>query len=559
MIKDGDEQASGSMELGKASAEPFGRHGELKTYRDAFKSSVTGLSSSVSETSPGSLLPGTFVDTDRWNSIGIIPHTFSVSGSENISLHTGESFETMVLQSDLEQQNKIWVTDGFPFPVKAQVYLDRVCDLGCPTEYKFELLDYSENMTYDSFLERDSHPNIEHTSPLKQFKSGIVFHETACKPELQLTQKHDGRPACVKPDTIFELIKRNWTSDIIKAVQSRDVSSDIKNATSSYMGKITPTLDDFKNTLSEPYNVDTIFAKFGEPHDNIGSGIHIYVYKLNDLTEIWVGHSDDILYVKHVDSDGIEPENLLAKKIESKTAYEYDFDLPEVKLFLEKYPQAGIMSDHVQYEIHTKHYMYTDSYTGDSVNLVLTKHVTTENMKSILSCHLDQNHNKIYGMMGREKIIGYLQNHDCLSESNIVNLEPLTIRESFLEIGFGDEAITVFITDMANHSTVSMNLFASSQEWDVIPIGNLVGAHSRLPETSSDDRRGPGTMVSDTVKVGTYIKQNDEKEFWYTIHRSEDQVITIELQDHEYARITFVSDRNHELIEQINKIVDSQK
>ena len=235
------------------------------------------------------------------------------------------------------------------------------------------------------------------------------------------------------------------------------------------------------------------------------------------------------------------------------------FDMPEVKLFLEKYPQAGIVSDHMQYDMHKKHYIYTDSHTGDSVNLVLTKHVKTENMNSILSCHLDQYSNKTYGMIGSEKIIEYLQNHDCLSESNVGNLEPMIIRESFLEIGFGDEEITVFITDMTNHSTASMNLFAASQEWDTIPISNLVGAHDRLPETSSDDRRGPGTMVSDTVKAGTYIKQNDEKEFWYTIHRSEDKIITIELQDHEYDRITFVSDKNHEWIEQINKIVDSQK
>ena len=199
--------------------------------------------------------------------------------------------------------------------------------------------------------------------------------------------------------------------------------------------------------------------------------------------------------------------------------------------------------------------MYVDSHTGDSVNLVLAKHVETENMNSILSCHLDQYHNKTYGMMGSEKIIEYLQDHDCLSESNIGNLEPIIIRESFLELGFGEEEITVFITDVTNHSTASMDLFAASQEWDVIPISNLVGAHNRLPETSSDDRRGPGTMVSETIKAGTYIKQNDEKEFWYTIHRSEDQIITIELQNHEFDRITFVSENSKKWIEKINDIV----
>ncbi len=382
----------------------------------------------------------------------------------------------------------------------------------------------------------------KYLSPLQQHSAGMSHEDIVCAKPMQLILKKDSSPLCVKSETIDKLVQRGW-------------SDNFEHMTSSYMDITVPTLEDFKNTLSEPYNIDTIFSKFGEPHDDIGSGIHIYVYEINDLTEIWVGYADGILYVKHVDSDGNELENMLVKKTESKTTSEDDFDLPEVKLFLEKYPQAGIISDHMQYDMHKKHYTYTDSHTGDYVNLVLTKHIETENTNSILSCHLDQNQNKAYGMIGSEKIIEYLQNHDCLSESNIGNLEPLTIRESFLELGFGCEEVMVFITDMANSSAVSMNLFVASQEWDTIPISSLVGAHDRLPETSSDDRRGPGTMVSETVKAGTYIKQNDEKEFWYTIGGSEDQIITIELQDHEYDRITFVSDKNHEWIEQINDIV----
>jgi len=62
-------------------------------------------------------------------------------------------------------------------------------------------------------------------SPLDQFNSGIPFSEIKCNSSLQLTQRYDGRPACVKPDTYFELIKRDWVSDIIKAVQSRDIDN----------------------------------------------------------------------------------------------------------------------------------------------------------------------------------------------------------------------------------------------------------------------------------------------------------------------------------------------
>ena len=86
--------------------------------------------------------------------------------------------------------------------------------------------------------------------------------------------------------------------------------------TSSYMEKITPTLDDFRITLSESVDIDTIFFKFGDPHDDIGSGIHIYVYELNDFSEIWIGYVEDILYVKHMDADGNKLEELFVKTTE---------------------------------------------------------------------------------------------------------------------------------------------------------------------------------------------------------------------------------------------------
>ena len=136
--------------------------------------------------------------------------------------------------------------------------------------------------------------------PLKQYNSGSAFHEIQCREGFQKTQRYDGAPACVKSDTYWELIKRNWVSNIIKAVQSRDASE----MHSSYMDKVIPTLDDFRNTLKESADIEVIFSKFGQPHDDIGSGIHIYEYILNDSTKIWIWYSDVIQYVRHVDTDG---------------------------------------------------------------------------------------------------------------------------------------------------------------------------------------------------------------------------------------------------------------
>lgn len=164
-----------------------------------------------------------------------------------------------------------------------------------------------------NYVEKMESKNSKSSSPLKQFKLGIPFSEIKCNGTLQLTQRYDHSPACVKSETVFKLIKRVWVSDIIVAVQSRDVFLDPQDATSPYMEKAIPTLDDFKHTLSEPYNIDTIFSKFGVPHDDIGSGIHIYVYKLNDSTEVWIGYTDHIWYVKHADLDGNLLEELFVE------------------------------------------------------------------------------------------------------------------------------------------------------------------------------------------------------------------------------------------------------
>lgn len=71
------------------------------------------------------------------------------------------------------------------------------------------------------------------------------------------------------------------------------------------------TIDDFRKVLSESPDIDTIFDKFGEPDSDIGSGIHIYVYKLDDSTEIRIGYAGTFVYVQHVDSNGTVLEQLI--------------------------------------------------------------------------------------------------------------------------------------------------------------------------------------------------------------------------------------------------------
>ena len=255
------------------------------------------------------------------------------------------------------------------------------------------------------------------------------------------------------------------------------------------------------------------------------------------------------------------------QQISETKLHDNDFDIPEVRLFLERYPQAVIIEDQVGYANHYKKYMYVEQTTGQVIGLFLTKNMETGEMNNGFSCPPTSHHSEGYEITGRHNIIEYLQNYDCLLDSYVGRFEPgndsnskdvleksetSSMRKSTLELQFKEDIITVFIVDDIPNGT-------TSTEFTTIPIQNLIEAHDRLPDTNSSDRMSAGSFLSETVKAGTYITVNNDTEFWYTIGGHEHQIITLELQDHEFDRIVFVSDKNEKLIEQINDIVNSKK
>ena len=60
----------------------------------------------------------------------------------------------------------------------------------------------------------------------------------------------------------------------------------------------------FSRELKANMDYTSIVNKFGEPDEDKGSGIHIYVYKLQDGTEIWIGYTDRIMYARHMNTNG---------------------------------------------------------------------------------------------------------------------------------------------------------------------------------------------------------------------------------------------------------------
>jgi len=64
------------------------------------------------------------------------------------------------------------------------------------------------------------------------------------------------------------------------------------------------TVQYFKENIEGSMKYTDLVKVFGYPDDDIGSGIHIYVYYLKDKTNIWIGYADSIFYVRHMDNDG---------------------------------------------------------------------------------------------------------------------------------------------------------------------------------------------------------------------------------------------------------------
>ena len=61
------------------------------------------------------------------------------------------------------------------------------------------------------------------------------------------------------------------------------------------------SLQYFQQYLKEDMKYSDMKSIFGEPDADIGSGIHIYIYNLEDGTQVSIGYTDKIIYATHVD------------------------------------------------------------------------------------------------------------------------------------------------------------------------------------------------------------------------------------------------------------------
>ncbi len=151
VVIDGNKIIRGDIEIGKIAPEPTGGTDNLSVYRDAYKSTLVWLSAYA--TAPtGDLLgkgPKSF-SQPSWGKIASIGgDQIMPTASQTISVPAGQ-FDSVLITWKSGTTNKIWVVDDFPFPIKADAFVQ--VSQGIPPQlYKFELLEYKEHITSNPF------------------------------------------------------------------------------------------------------------------------------------------------------------------------------------------------------------------------------------------------------------------------------------------------------------------------------------------------------------------------------------------------------------------------
>ncbi|MEM4252962.1 MAG: peptidase [Candidatus Nitrosotenuis sp.] len=152
VVYDGPKIIKGTMNVGKVAPEPTSSTQNLSPYRGPFKSSIVWLSA-YATADTGSLTgkgPKQF-SMPSWGKIGniggeqIIP-----TAEEKIAVPDGIYNTVLVTWKTGGKLNRVWVVDEFPFPVKADTYA-HVAEGVPPQEYRFELLDYQQNVKTNPF------------------------------------------------------------------------------------------------------------------------------------------------------------------------------------------------------------------------------------------------------------------------------------------------------------------------------------------------------------------------------------------------------------------------
>ena len=148
VVYDGSKTVVGQMELGKIAPEPTGGSSELGVYRGAFKSSVVWLSAFANANEPKRFSMPSWGKIANIGGEQILPKEVVSGGMTTPAGH----FDDVVLVGWRTggATSSIWVSDEFPFPIKALTWT-HVSEGIPPKEYEFELQEYTTGVTENPF------------------------------------------------------------------------------------------------------------------------------------------------------------------------------------------------------------------------------------------------------------------------------------------------------------------------------------------------------------------------------------------------------------------------
>ena len=128
---------NGTLKLSSISLSPLGGQGsnvpsDMSTYVNAYGNSLTWLDAYATKVDPKSL------SASSWGVIAAIGGSeIKPAGTEKISVPAG-TFDTTAIRYHKGVDNNIWISNDFPYPIKAQTYAE-VASGQPPTQYAFQL------------------------------------------------------------------------------------------------------------------------------------------------------------------------------------------------------------------------------------------------------------------------------------------------------------------------------------------------------------------------------------------------------------------------------------
>lgn len=162
VVYDAGKIHKGTINLGKIAAEPIGSSKNMIPYAAAFKSSLSWLSAyATADPTQFSIKGPKAFTAPSWGKIGNIGGEQIIPGSEEkIAVPAGQFDTVRITWKTGGKINNVWIVDNFPFPVKADTYA-HVSSGVPPQEYRFELLDFQDNVSKNPFDKIKASDEIE--------------------------------------------------------------------------------------------------------------------------------------------------------------------------------------------------------------------------------------------------------------------------------------------------------------------------------------------------------------------------------------------------------------